>query len=80
MARGSSQLLFPLGLADGSGLGGDDDRLRWICARSGEFRGAADIPQKRAAADDCDEGEKDDQDAEARFHGGFLEGLNQASQ
>ena len=70
MARGSPQQLLPLGLANGNCLGGDDDGLR--CAGPGELGSAAEIPQKRAAADDCDEGEKDEQDAETRFHGGFL--------
>ena len=70
MARGSPQQLFPLGLADGNRLGGDDDGLR--CAGPGELGSAADVPQKRAAANDCDEGEKDEQDAEARFHSGFF--------
>lgn len=70
MARGSTQQLFPLGLANRNRLGGNDDGLR--CGGPGELGSAAEIPQKRTTADDCDEGEKDEQDAEARFHGGFF--------
>ena len=41
---------------------------------------AAQVVNQPAAADDRDEGEEDEQNAEAGFHGGFLKGESGASQ
>lgn len=50
------------------------------CVFSRELRGIAQIPDQCSAADDGEEGEKDEQNAEARFHARVLVSMVAASQ